>query len=264
MPDVRLFALCAIVSLAGCPAERPAPVRLVPPQWQDGEVSVYNISRHDSVLYQSTIQVHFSEELLGSDAGGSTAVPTLELTTVVQTVNAGEYFSDSSTVVLRRDNLEPLRSYRDLETDLGSFELQAMYGPGRVSVTKQSIDGTQVQQLRLPPNAYDNEMVSFLLRALPLAPATRFSIVVVVPLDMRKVPVEVNVLGTKLIPTRLGDIMCRETQLTLQNRQERLWYELAEPHRLVGLYDPDRETELRLVQYRVGTADTTAAVPAGK
>ncbi len=243
--------------LAACPADHETPpVVLKPPEWQDGETSVYDIIRNDSVLYRLTSQVRFDEELLQPAGSSRSVVPTIRLITVVETVSADEYFADSAVVVMRRDNLEPLRSARVLETAIAVFDLEAEYAPGRVTVTKRSIDGTQMQVLPIPPRAYDNEMISFVLRALPLVPATALSFATVVPMDMRVLPVKVKVLGTKVVTTGLGDIMCREVSLTMQRRQTRFWYELAEPHRLAGLANPESKTELRLVSYQASSTAT--------
>lgn len=237
----------------GCPSRPPArKIGLTLPQIKDGEVSVYEVAAGETVLYRSETRVHFSEEL-ANPAGSSAPVPTLELTTTVYTVAAPLYFYDSSVVILRRDVLTPLRSTRFVETDVGRFEIQSHYDEQtRVRITKRSIDGTETQQFRLPPNSLDNEMVPFALRGMSLEPSARLHLSIVLPLSMRIVPAEARVLGTKLVSTRLGDIMCREVELSMQGGKVRLWYELAPPRRLVMLFNPDRRNELRLVAYHPG------------
>ena len=41
-----------------------------------------------------------------------------------------------------------------------------------------------------------------------------------------------------------------------RNRQLRVWYELEQPHRLVGQRDPENGSEMILVRYSPGRADT--------
>ncbi len=236
----------------GCPSRQPVrKIELTLPQIKDGETSVYEIAAGETVLYRSETRVHFSEELT-NPAGSAAPVPTLELTTTVYTVAAPLYFYDSSVVILRRDVLTPLRSARFVTTDVGQFEIQSHYEQTHVRITKRSIDGTETQQFRLAPNSLDNEMIPFVLRGMSLEPSTRLNLSIVLPLSMRIVPAEARVLGTKLVSTRLGDIMCREVELSMQGGKVRLWYELASPRRLVMLFNPDRHNELRLVAYHPG------------
>ncbi len=78
---------------------------------------------------------------------------------------------------------------------------------------------------------------------------------------MIKVPVTIMVLGTKLITTGLGDIMCREVVLISPNREVRFWYELAQPHRFVGLRDSQNDTQMLLTAYEPGHTDALPTRP---
>ena len=256
-----VFVSCLL--LAGCPSEQPAQVvRLSAPDWQDGEYSVYDVVRRDSVLYRNRMRLRFSEEAPGSQdrdpvPGTLSSIPTLELSTSVRPVESEEHFADSSLVVIARDDLRPLRSYHTIETAISSFTIQAVYEPGKVTITRQSLDGTRVIELPTPPNTYDNEMVPFLLRALPLIPSAKLDFNIVVPLEERILPLTAQVLGAEFVATELGEIMCRGVSLKQPNRQVRLFYELAEPHRLVGLSSETGETEMRLVRYSSAEEDET-------
>ncbi len=249
MPNTGLRWLIALVVLfLACPGDKKSPMpELVVPEWQDGEISVYHISRNDSVLYRSQVGLRLDEEF---------GVPTVVVTITVEPVMARHYFSDSSVVVFHRDNLTPLRSFRNIETDIGFFDIEARYDKRKVFVRKRSIDGIEEQQFKLPANSYDNEMVPVFLRSVPLVSGTNFSIKTVVPLDMRIVPVDVMVLGTKNVTSWLGNVMCREVALITPYKEVRFWYELEEPHRLIGLRDPETETEMLLAGYTRARADT--------
>jgi len=104
-------------------------------------------------------------------------------------------------------------------------------------------------------------MVQTWLRAAPLVSGTSFSNNLVVPFEFRTVPVKFLVLGTKLIPTKIGDVMCREIVLILPTREVRFWYELAQPHRFVGLSDTQNNTQMVLEGYKAGHGDTLPPVP---
>jgi hypothetical protein len=239
--------------------------KLEVPQWQDGETSVYVVTRSDSALYRSVVTLEFDEEMV--DVGQSDSietVPTVVVTNVVQPFPEAEWYYDSVQAVFRRDDLAPLRTYRSVETDISEFDLTARYSRGRVQIERQTIDGTTQEDLRLPGRFQSYDMVQTWLRAVPLVSGTSFRDNLVVPSEFRAVPVKFLVLGTKLISTKIGDIMCREIVLILPTREVRFWYELAQPHRFVGLNDTRNNTQMVLESYRAGHVDSlpkTGTVP---
>ena len=234
--------------LLGACAEPGSPMpELVPPAWRDGETSVYHVIKGDSVQFRSTTVLRFDEEF---------GVPTTVVTTTVVPVESQRYFLDSSMVVFHRDSLVPRRSTQSLETDIALFDIEARYEGKRVFIRKQSIDGVEERTLRLEPRSYDNEMVRTLLRTVPLVSGTSFRISSVAPMDLRAVPVDVMVLGTKQVTCGLGDILCREVVLITPAKEVRLWYEIEQPHRLVALLDQESDTEVLLAAYSASTPDT--------
>ncbi len=258
---VLLAAGALLVSACMTEDMGPMPVLEVP-QWQDGETSVYEISRNDSTLYRSTVTLAFDEEVGNAGQGDSArTIPTLVATNVVEPLSDAEYFFDSVEVVFRRDNLTPLRTYRSVETEISESEIVARYGRGRVQVGKQTVDGSVQQDLPLPGRFQSYDMVQTWLRCVPLVSGTTFRENLVVPLEVRTVPVKVLVLGTKLVTAGVGDIMCREVVLMLPNREVKFWYELAQPHRFVGLMDTQNETQMLLQSFQPARADSPPAQP---
>lgn len=227
----------------------PLPV-LTPPQWQDGETAQYEVVRSDSVLFERVTQLRFDE------AGG---MPSVLVTSVVRPRQADVAFFDSAVFQLRRFSLRPLWSYRIVTTDLSALEVEIRYEPSAVEVHKQFIEGDDRQTLKVGRDAFGAEMLPFVLRAVTLTPGMAFTVSTVVGLEMRVAPTEVSVLGTRLVKTGLGDILCREVGLRTARRQVSLLYELAEPHRLVAIEDDDNETVTRLVGYTAAMPD--APVP---
>ncbi len=253
-----LFVACVTEDLG------PMPVFEVP-QWQDGETSVYVVTRNDSALYRSVVTLAFDEEM-GNVAQSDSVriVPTLIVTNVVQPLSGADWYFDSVQVVFRRDALSPLRTFRSVETDISQFELTARYARGRVQIEKQTIDGGTEEELRLPGRFHSYDMVQTWLRAVPLVPGTSFRDNLVIPFEFRTVRVKFLVLGTKLVTTKTGDIMCREIVLILPTREVRFWYELAQPHRFVGLNDTQNNTQMLLESFRASHMDSlpkTGTVP---
>ncbi|HTW91284.1 MAG TPA: hypothetical protein VMH22_06200, partial [bacterium] len=122
-------------------------------------------------------------------------------------------------------------------------------------------DGTTDEELNLPGryNSYDG--VQTWLRAVPLISGTSFRDNLVIPSEFRTVPVKLLVLGTKLVTTGVGDIMCREIVLILPTREVKFWYELAQPHRFIGFNDAQNNTQMLLQSFRAGRADSLPPAP---
>jgi hypothetical protein len=252
---------CGLVLTSACVTEDLGPmVAFEVPQWQDGETSVYSVSRNDSALYRSVVTLEFDEEM--GDVAQSDSVriiPTLVVTNVVQPLSGADWYFDSVQVVFQRDVLSPLRTFRSVETDISQFELTARYERGRVQIEKQTIDGSTEEELRLPNRFHSYDMVQTWLRAVPLVSGTSFRDNLVIPFEFRTVPVKFLVLGTKLVTTKLGDIMCREIVLILPTREVKFWYELAQPHRFVGLNDAQSNTQMLLESFQPAHNDTMPA-----
>lgn len=254
-----MAAMLALGFLA-CPSDPHAKTwlpALDPPEWRDGETAVYHVFRNDSVLFKTRTVLRFDEELLAAGPQGQpVAVPTAVVTVTIEPVQAPTYFVDSTVAVFTRDSFMPLRSFRDLETDLASFSIDARYEPGRVDIRKQTIDGTEEKTLRLAAYTYESEMLWFLMRAVPPDPSMHFQVKTVAPINYRVRPVDITVLGSKLVPTALGNIMCREFAVKTGAREVRFWYELEQPRRLIGMIDPVNRTTMLIVDYVPAGTDT--------
>lgn len=232
------------------------------PQWQDGETSVYVITRNDSALYRSVLTLEFDEEM-GNAGTSDTArnVPTLVATNVVRPISPTEWFFDSVQAVIRRDNFAPVRTYQSVETDVSEYDLTARYSPGRAKIERQTVDGTTDEELSLPGRYSSYDGVQTWLRAAPLVSGTSFRDNLVIPSEFRTVPVKFLVLGTKLVTTGVGDVMCREIVLILPTSEVKYWYELAQPHRFIGFNDAQNNTQMVLQSYRAGRVDSLPPAP---
>ncbi|MGQ9678383.1 MAG: DUF3108 domain-containing protein [bacterium] len=248
-PHLLLFL--ALLTLSCAPVSPPLP-ELTSPDWQDGETTVYEVVRNDSILYTRKTIVQFDE---------IDEEPIVLITSIVQGHAVPFYFFDSTTLALTRYTFQPVLSYRAVATEISITEVEADFTENWIELRKTTIDG--ITRKNFPPTKkiYSIEMLQHLFRALPLEPGLRFTINVIIPLEFRTSRVDVTVLGTKAVSTPLGDIICREVSATAQRRQLRLLYELAQPHRLIAIRDIDNATETRLVDFSIPKPDTLYPLP---
>ncbi|MBM3315474.1 hypothetical protein FJY71_06515 [candidate division WOR-3 bacterium] len=246
---LSLVMLACCLLGAGCGDERrPEPV-LVTPEWQDGEVSEYDIVRRDTVVFRRRVLLEFDEE---------SAVPLVVVTSTVVPEEARIYLADSMAFALRRFSLKPEWSYRLVTTDVSISEVFARWDEGGVDIRKETVEGGDERRLKVAVGCFSAEMMQTVLRGMPLEPGSESRTRVLIPLEFRVTPVRVSVLGTKLVSTPLGDILCREVEVAERDRHLRLLYELDQPHRLVEVRDPDTRTQTLLVRYVPGRPDTVA------
>ncbi|MFO7676298.1 MAG: hypothetical protein R6X12_08295 [bacterium] len=257
MKRARVLVMAAVL-FAACPPAVPTtqPPVARPPAWRDGELSIYHVLRNDSVLFETRVLLQLDEELVDARP-----VPTAVVTTTVEPIQSPTFFYDSSTVVLRRDSLIPLRSFRNLETDLAIFDIQTTYEPGQAVIRRQTLDGTDDVTCQTAGWTLDQDMVRTAFRAVPPDPGTELRLTVVVPVELRARDAAVLILGTRLVVTPVDSIVCREYEYDTGTRKIRLWYEVGEPRRLVGLSDPVNGIVVKLVRYVPGRVDTAAVIP---
>lgn len=239
LPLVGLILLCT-------PGSPPLP-ELTPPDWQDGETTSYKIVRNDSVLYTRKTIVQLDE---------IQEEPVVVITNIVEGQTIPFYFFDSTTFVLTRYTFQPLWSHRVVATEISITEVEADFAEDRIELRKTTIDGIARKDFRNTKNTYSIEMLQHLFRAVPMEPGLKFALNVIIPLEFRTTRVDVTVLGTKMVSSPLGDILCREVSVAAQRRQLRLLYELAPPHRLVAIRDIENSTETRLVDFSIPKPDT--------
>lgn len=238
---------CMVFLLALACGSVPAPVpQLVAPEWQDGETATYEVVRNDSVQFRRTLRLEFDEE---------SAVPLVIITSVVVPESAPVFFRDSSVAALRRFSLKPAWTFRAISTDVSASEVETRYDDGMATVRKETIEGGEDRDLKLPVDCYSAEALAVTLRGLPLEPGRSYRAHVLIPLEFRVEPVDIHVLGTRRITTAIGDIVCREVEVVESRRRLRLAYELAQPRRLVSVRDAGNATETVLVDYVPGGVD---------
>lgn len=242
--------LCPLLFLFSC-SSHPNPIpKLTPPDLQDGETSVYTVRRNDSLLFRRTITATFDEE-----AGE----PITIFTSVVQSESTAYYFFDSTSFALTRYTLIPLWLSRTIASEISITETEVTFETDNIRLEKTTIEGTSEIYLKPTPRAYCVEMLPLLLRAIPLEPALNFTINAIITIELRTLPVQVRVLGTKMMTTPLGEILCREVETSSQGRTIRLVYELNPPNRLIAIRDLENSTETVLNDFYI--QQTTPGLP---
>lgn len=232
-----LLPAVLILALAGCPKTGVEP-RLDPPDWAKTEISQYRIVTAGDTVGDHIIQLHRVEH----DGG-----PALSITSETMAGAAGQETHDSAWVLVWLPDLRPIHSARRISNPEMDMAFELVYGHEQVRTTALSPSGPKDLVLPVGPLDFDNEQVTTLIRALPLAPGEPFEFNVIIGAVGMKVPAELALVGIESVEVPVGAFECRRVRLTIAGQNVDIWYELAGPRRLVRYEAPVAELVMELV-----------------
>ena len=142
-------------------------------------------------------------------------------------------------------------SYRQRETLLsgnttivipqqGEIELNTTYVGNKLKVEVQTAEGHSEGELDVPADAYDNDEIIFLLRALPFEEGYQATYTNIVAATAQMPKVTVNITGKEQVQVPVGLFDCWKLELGAAGQQQYAWYSVDSPHYLVK-YD-DRQS----------------------
>ena len=143
-------------------------------------------------------------------------------------------------VAVRTEDLKPLRSEITTISPQGEVDVRADYSTNNkvTLIGKTAKAPSQKMILSLPEDAYGNEEILMLLRALPFKPGLRMQFSNFSPAVGRIYPSAVKVLKEETVSAPAGDFECFkvESKIMVGNIIHYVWYAKAPPHYLV-MYD---------------------------
>ena len=221
--SLLILALLTMVclALAGCgpPAVPTLTISQIP--WPDDEVTTYTIEDQDGntiATGELTIEKGNNTYLL---------IQHFELTAqeAVQHI----------TLNVSAADLKPISGNQTIQTPEGVLGVVTTYSEGQVSVTA-TIDGEeQSATFDIPGDAYDNDEVLFLFRAIPLEVGYTASYTNVVPSYGLTPKVTVTVVGEEEVTTPAGSFNCYKLEFSVEGgtQKQYIWYGVDQPHYLV-------------------------------
>jgi len=215
MPLAIAFTLCFI--LIGC---APAPgeaitVSAIP--WPDEEEISYIIQDQE-------------ENTIGS--GNLTVAREGESYILGQYWEAGEV-KQTISIKVASDDLKPIRGNQTIVSPQGEFKINATYSDSRLKIEAETPEGNQTVEIDVPEDAYDNDEVLFLFRALPFEEGYQAAYTNVVASAAQKPTVTITVIGKEQveIPAELFD--CWKLEFNAAGQKIYMWYSIDSPHYLV-------------------------------
>ena len=232
LPVLSLLAIVCLVFVGCCP---PGVATLTISQipWPDNEVTGYIIEDQDGNAVgrgELTIEKEDGTYLLEQHFDLTAPEAVLRITV---NVNAAD--------------LKPISGVQTIQMPDAVAGITANYSEGQVSVTA-TVDGEeQSAEFDIPDDAYDNDEVFFLLRAIPFEVGYTASYTNVVPSYALTPKATITVVGEEDVTTPAGSFNCYKVELSAGDATQYLYYGVDGPHYLIK-YD-NGVTIFLLIEY---------------
>lgn len=150
----------------------------------------------------------------------------------------GDYVGLVTIANVRADNLKPLAG--------GITMPDAIYTPvvtysyeeeGKLKIDIDTQEGNRHEVIDVPEDAYDDNELVFLLRAIPFEIGYTTNFTNVIAASAQKHVVTVTVVGEEELQVPAGSFDTYKIELTMAGDKKYLWYGKDEPHYLVKLDD---------------------------
>ncbi len=232
-----LVSFCLIAST--CRKSENIVQDIVVPAWQDGEKLKYGIYRNDTLIGQATYSLFF-------DTDGD--IPIFSVEMVTQSESEEDYLWDSTIVHFRRDNFSPVWSLRNVETDFGYSIVETHYDGPDIEIWMETIDGKESYEFSMSEPYFDNEMLYTLLRAIRFTKVKNYSINILYPLTLQKLPISIKYNGRITVTTPVGLFDCDRVYLTSIQVKTNLYFERTEPRRLIKYQEKNSPISFVLIK----------------
>lgn len=215
MPLAIAFTLCFI--LIGCAPAPGEAITISAIPWPDEEEISYIIQDQE-------------ENTIGS--GNLTVAREGESYILGQYWEAGEV-KQTGSIKVASDDLKPISGNQTIVSPQGEFKINATYSDSKLKIEAETPEGNQTVEIDVPEDAYDNDEVLFLFRALPFEEGYQANYTNVVASAAQKPAVTITVIGKEQveIPAELFD--CWKLELSAAGQKIYMWYSIDSPHYLV-------------------------------
>lgn len=234
----RLSFVAGCLLLWGACPKRPPPETWIPrhANWQDGEVSTYDVLKGDTVVGQSVFTVR-SADLGGKRVWAITGVNS----------SSAEGLHDSVFATLSFDDLKSLSSSQIRNVSGRLDTVVSRYAPGTVQIRA---GGGQSQTLVVSANAFDNSILVAAIRSLDLKPGAHYLLTSVASFGPWTKSADVQVLADDTVSVPAGTFICRKVSLEIAGWPMNLWYEREAPYRYVKFENTVNNSSAVLTDYR--------------
>jgi hypothetical protein len=236
MKKTLIIILGVTMLMVFCAKKEAPSIKLSQPQWS--EVNKYQIVV-DTTPSGSYVLTNKLGQL------GKESIIELSAVTKVKGIN-GES-RDSSTMILRKDNLKPIKSTKIIFSRGVTLSSEITYAKNKASIKAKLPQGDKSIDIPISVNSFDNDEVTTLLSAIELKPGEEKELSAVVGLSGASIPIKVKGIGEEKIKVPAGEFECNKYEMSVVGRTIDLWYEKAGLKRMIKYFDAQSDMAMVLM-----------------
>jgi len=213
MPLAVMVILCIV--LAGCAPKEGIAISAIP--WADEEETSYIIQDQEGNTIGSgnlTIAKEGESYILGEY---------WEVGEVKQTIS----------IKVASDDLKPISEQQTILSAQGEMKINTTYTDSKLKIEAETPQGPQTVEIDVPEDAYDNDEVLFLFRALPFEEGYQATYTNVVASAAQKPEVTITISGKEQVSAPAGLFDCWKLEFEVAGQKQYMWYGVDSPHYLV-------------------------------
>jgi hypothetical protein len=215
MPLAIAFTLCFI--LIGCAPAPGEAITISAIPWPDEEEVSYIIQDQE-------------ENTIGS--GNLTIAKEGESYILGQYWETGEV-KQTGSIRVASDDLKPISEQQTILSSQGEIRINTTYTDNKLKIEAETPEGNQTVEIDVPEDAYDNDEVLFLFRAIPFEEGYQANYTNVVASAAQKPAVTITVIGKEQVEIAAELFDCWKLELSAAGQKIYMWYSIDSPHYLV-------------------------------
>ena len=131
------------------------------------------------------------------------------------------------------DNLKPISEQQTILSPQGEIKIDTTYAGNKLNIEAETPQGAQTAEIDVPADAYDNDEVLFLYRALPFKEGYQATYTNVVASTAQKPKVTITITGKEQVEVPAGTFDCWKLEFQVARQKQYMWYGVDGPYYLV-------------------------------
>jgi len=214
MMSLAVIVILCIV-LVGCAPKKSIVISAIP--WSDEEETSYIIQDQE---------------------GNTIGSGNLTIAKEGESYILGEYWEVGEvkqiiSIKVASDDLKPISEQLTILSAQGEMKINTTYTDNKLKIEAETPQGPQMVDIGVPDDAYDNDEVLFLFRALPFEEGYQATYTNVVAAAAQKPEVTITTSGKEQVSAPAGVYDCWKLEFEVAGQKQYMWYGIDAPHYLV-------------------------------
>lgn len=217
MPLAIVLVLCFV--LVGCAPKETGMISTIP--WPDEEETKYTV-----------------QDQAGNSIGSGNLTITREGESYILKQDwTIEEVRQAISIKVADADLKPISGEQSMVSPQNEIKINTSYVGNKLKIELETAEGHKATELDVPTDAYDNDELLFLFRALPFKQDYRVTYTNTVAAMAKMPKVTVTIIAKEQVEVPAGLFRCWKLELEAAGQKQYAWYSVDGPHYLVKYDD---------------------------